>query len=275
MKQVVFSILITLISFLKSNGQDIEKTFQFANSLYEIKEYKNAIEAYRRVLFFDSTGFYSPLIYHKIADCLYETSAFSEAANYYELAYFSEQNDSIKNEVSLKKISCHLIEKEYEMAQEELLSMENKLPNEQAKTKLFYEGILNFALEDYSTSEQSFKQLANDTLAIHNLFRKNEKVSKINPKKAKVMSMIIPGLGQFYAGDIKNGINSLVLTTGLFYLGVRMAINTTFIESAITIMPWFQRYYTGGFQKAEIIATERKQQKRYQIYNQVLDELGK
>lgn len=271
--RVAFSILITLISLQKSNGQSIEKTFQLANTLYDSKEYQQAVEVYKRVLFFDTTAQYGPLIYHKIADCLYETAVYSEAAGYYELAYFSEQNDSIKTNLTLRKISCHLIEKEYEMAQEELFSIATDLEGFQEKEKTYYEGVLNFAMEDYKTSEVCFKAIAIDTMAIHTLFRKNDKVSRISPKKAKILSMVLPGLGQFYAGDIKNGFNSLLLTSGLFYLGIRMAINTSLIESAVTVMPWFQRYYTGGFKKAEIIAVERKQQKRYILYNQILDEL--
>lgn len=89
------------------------------------------------------------------------------------------------------------------------------------------------------------------------------------------MSMIIPGLGQLYAGDIKNGLNSLILTGGLFSLGIYSAINNGFLDASLSVIPWFQRYYQGGFNKAQIIAKAKIEKKRYQIFNQLLDEVSK
>ena len=89
------------------------------------------------------------------------------------------------------------------------------------------------------------------------------------------MSMIVPGLGQLYVGDVKNGLKSFVLSVGLFSLGLRSALINNPLDAAISTLPWFQRYYQGGFKKAELIAIARIQEKRYKIYNQLLDEVEK
>jgi hypothetical protein len=47
------------------------------------------------------------------------------------------------------------------------------------------------------------------------------------------------------------------------------------LDAAIATLPWFQRYYQGGYKKAELIATAKIQEKRYKIYNQLLDEVEK
>lgn len=273
MKRVLFLILIT--NSLASFGQSLDQTFDFANQLYQQKSYQNAVEAYKRVVYFDSTSLYSNQIYPKIADCLFNLEKYQESADYYDLAYFSTEDSLLKDTYILKKISCFLILQEYDYAEIELLNLGSDLPDSLEYDKNFSEAILRFAKEEYDLSEQIFKKLASDTLAINALFDKNTKVSKISPKKAKIMSMIMPGLGQLYVGDIKNGLNSFILSAGLFALGVRSAIINNPLDAAISVLPWFQRYYQGGFKKAELIAIAKIQEKRYKIYNQLLDEIEK
>jgi hypothetical protein len=120
-----------------------------------------------------------------------------------------------------------------------------------------------------------FKKIVADTSLVNELFEKNKKISKISPKKAKVLSMIMPGLGQLYVGDVKNGLNSFLLSTGLLALGLRSAFINNPLDAAIATLPWFQRYYQGGYKKAELIAVAKIQEKRYKIYNQLLDEVDK
>lgn len=273
MKRVLFLILIT--NSLASFGQSLVQTFDFANQLYQQKSYQNAMEAYKRVVYFDSTSLYSIQIYPKIADCLFNLEKYQESADYYDLAYFSAEDSLLKDTYILKKISCFLILQQYDYAEIEFLNLGSDLPESIEYDKNFSEAILRFAKQEYDLSEQIFKKLASDTLAINALFEKNTKVSKISPKKAKIMSMIIPGLGQLYVGDIKNGLNSFILSAGLFALGVRSAIINNPLDAAISVLPWFQRYYQGGFKKAELIAIAKIQEKRYKIYNQLLDEVEK
>ncbi len=273
MKQVLFLILIT--NALGSFGQGLEPTFKFANALYDQKSYPNAVEAYKRVLFFDTASAYSPEVYPKIADCLFSLKKYQEAAPYFDLAYFSTQDSVLKDTYILKKISCFLILQQYDYAEVELLGLDQNIaPNLQAEKDLS-EAILRFAKQEYDLSEQIFKKIVADTLAVDGLFDKNKRVSKISPKKAKILSMIMPGLGQLYVGDVKNGLNSFILSAGLLALGLRSAFINNPLDAAISTLPWFQRYYQGGYKKAELIAIAKIQDKRYRIYNQLLDEVDR
>lgn len=270
MKRAIFLMLITSLSAI---GQGIEESFLFANTLFEKQQYQNAVETYKRVLFFDDDDQYGPRSYKKMADCLYELEEFAEAAYYYDLAYFSHSGEE-QSAITLQKISCHLILREYNLAQVELFNLPQNLPREQAEEKVFFEAMLAFATEDFAMAEELFKDVAPDTLAVHELFRENDKINKLSPKKAKILSMIIPGLGQFYAGDVKNGLNSMILTGGLFYLGIRSAINTSVLDASISVLPWFQRYYSGGYKKAEAIAEAKIKERRFKVFNELLDEVA-
>ena len=273
MKRVLFLILIT--NSLLSFGQSIDQTFGFANKLYEDKSYQNAMEAYKRVLFFDNAGLYSKNIYPKMADCLFKLNQFQEAADYFDLSYFSTEDSLSKDYFILKKVACFLILKQYDFADIEFLNLNANISDSLKTEKTFQEAMLRFAKGEFQTSEAAFKKITPDSIAVMQLFKKNEKVSKISPKKAKIMSMIMPGLGQLYVGDIKNGLNSFILTAGLLTLGVHSALVNSPIDAAISVLPWFQRYYQGGFKKAEIIAAAKIQEKRYNIFNKLLDEVEK
>ena len=272
MKQALCLLLIILN--VSTNAQSLSQAFTLGNQEFEAGRFASAIEVYQRVLFFDSTQTYSPSIYARIAHSLYSEKRYAEATNYYDLAYFSTEDDSLKTTYSLQKIASLLFLKQYSFAEVELLDMDSPLPIPSLeKERRLYEGLTAYAQGQFRQAESAFKGLVTDTSAVHQLFRKNDRISKINPKKAKVLSMILPGLGQLYVGDVKNGLNSMILTGGLFYLGLRSALNTTFIEGTLSFLPWVQRYYQGGFQKAERIAQEKIQEKLYELLGEILDSI--
>ncbi len=272
MKFLLFLILIT--SCLVSSGQTISDSKKFADQLYETKSYQNALEVYNRVLFFDTTQIFAADIYPKIAFAYYQTEQYSQANAFYDLAYNLVENKETKNAYLFKKISGYLIQQQYEYAEIDYLSLDSAhiLPS-QIKEKIFFDGVINFSKGEYQKAKKSFLVLTQDSAAVERLFRKNDKVSKISPKKAKNLSRVVPGLGQLYVGDVKNGLNSMLLTGGLLALGVRASIVNNFVDASFAVGPWLQRYYKGGYTKAEAIAKAKILERRFKIYNQILDTL--
>ncbi len=275
-------LLILFIFIVKTSfSQDLKQSFDFANELFNKKDYAGASITYRRVIYFDKTDNYRKDCYKNIADCLYETQQYEEAADYYELAFFQQKSDSAKAEIIFRKMSCYLILNNFEYAEIELLNLPSNLNIEQTKRKTFYTAILNFSTEKYDLAKAQFLSLVDSSniesrIKIEQLFDKNEKINRLNPKAARIMSMIIPGLGQFYAGDIKNGTNSIILTVGIATWGIVSAVKSTSpFDILVTAAPWFQRYYMGGYKKAEQITINEKMRRRSKVYNQILDEVAK
>jgi tetratricopeptide (TPR) repeat protein len=271
MRLVLFLMLI--ISNIL-HAQTVEQSKVFADELYKEKSFQNALEVYSRVLFFDTAQIFSSQIYPTIAESYYQTMQYNQANQYFDLAYNVSNDASEKNGYLLKKISGYLILQQIDYAEIDFLSLDSTALTEvQKEEKDVFDAIITFAKGDYIKAKSAFLHITKDSLAVESLFLKNDKVSKISPKKAKNMSRIIPGLGQLYAGDVKNGLNSFLLTGGLVALGLRAAILNSVFDAAFAAGPWIQRYYKGGYTKAETIANAKILEKRFKIYNQLLDTL--
>ena len=87
--------------------------------------------------------------------------------------------------------------------------------------------------------------------------------------------MVLPGAGQFYAGDYKNGINSLLINALLGYWLISAGISFTFLDAAATVSPWLFRYYAGGMRRAGEILEKKKEEGLRKVFGKVLEELGK
>jgi TM2 domain-containing membrane protein YozV len=131
-------------------------------------------------------------------------------------------------------------------------------------------------LNDFKQAEHYFSILLDSTRApmLHkqylNILKELDHVNRLNPNTAMILSMIIPGTGQFYAGDIKNGLNSLTITSLFLYFTTRSIITVGVLEGFTTVFPIYFRYYTGGFKRAKAIAQQRKEYRRAEIYNKLL-----
>ena len=81
-----------------------------------------------------------------------------------------------------------------------------------------------------------------------------------NPKKAKLMSFFVPGLGQMYSGKVGKGLLSLGLTGGFVALGVYAGINKHYIFALVSAMGISQRFWLGGARYAEFLAKQHNQE---------------
>ncbi len=255
-------------------AQDVEATYNFASHLYEKGDYESALKYYERANFFGN-GYKRTDCYVHLGNCYNELQNIDEANTYYELAYFSTESDSLKNELIFLRAENMILQKKFLFALQEVFNL-NATDSVMEKRQDFYLGVIYFGLQKFDESKEYFRKTlsATDSISfskLDELFKKNEKVSRINPKTARILSMIIPGLGQFYSGDVRNGINSLLITSALMLLVVDVTITYSFVDAVGSVFPWYFRYYMGGYKRAETIALRRIDIKRAKIYRRIID----
>ncbi len=221
-------IVISLLSLQKVSSQDFDETLIFADYQFRSGNLAEASKTYQRALFF-SEGKQNVFIFNRIAEIAYTRTNYEIAQRYYGLAYDVSDNDSLRTELLFKKASCRMLDKNFQQALIDLFSIADSSVNTQKRLN-FYLGICYYGLQDYKQSESYFESCVNliDKKELSDLFS-DRRLFSPSPRKARIMSMLLPGLGQTYSGDIKAGLNSLLLSTGLIALGIKIGIN---IQSA-------------------------------------------
>lgn len=262
-------ILFSLLPGLALIAQSFEETIDFADNQLRTGDRDVALKAYHRALFF-SNGENNLYLFNQIADISYMNEDYDSANKYYGLAYNQSDKDSTATELLFRKSACQILSKNYQFAIIDLLTIDDT--SMAVKNRVdFYLGTCYFGLEDFENARKYFSSCVdeNSIMALESLFNDKDLYSP-SPRKARVMSMIIPGMGQTYSGDIKSGVNSLALSAGLIALVVKVSIKFTFLDGVVMILPWYQRYYMGGYNNAEEIAKWRRQEKRNDIFSDVL-----
>ncbi len=263
-------IVFSQIILQKVSAQNFAETIKFADSQFVSGNFDEALKTYQRALFF-SEGRQNLYMFSKIAEISYLEMDYETAQRYYGLAYDMSDNDSQKTEFLFNKASCQILNKNYQLALIDLFSVTDTSEIIQRRLD-FYIATCYFGLEDFDQAKTYFESCTEleDRNELSVLFS-GKKLFTPSPKKARIMSMILPGLGQTYSGDIKSGLNSLLLTSGLIALGIKISIIYSPVDAIFAILPWYQRYYTGGYGKAKEIAEKKLAENRNDLYVKILN----
>lgn len=269
-------ILLFSLSFLPSQSQGLKETFAYGMHLMEIGSYDEAIYSFQRVIYFDEKEEYILETYPEIAYAYLQMGDYPNAAKYFDLAYFSAKTREEKLEMGIQKAVALIYNKEFPLAIVDLFDLPYGNDPEFDFFVDFYLGIAYYGMRDFESAEKHFSTAAifaegeQGKEMVRQIFEQVEKTERLKPGKARWMSLIIPGLGQFYAGNTKSGINSLLLNTGFVLLAASVTINYTWLDAAVSVGPWLQRYWSGGSKNAERGAISKKEKRRAAHYQDLM-----
>jgi tetratricopeptide (TPR) repeat protein len=265
--KVIFSFIV-----LVSVSQTLEETYRFAEEQFEGGNYQSALTEFQRVAFFDVKNQFND-VYQKTGDLFYTTGDFNSAIRNFIIAARIESNDSIKAEIRLKKVLCYFKLNNYFFALNELLSIAPP-QNFVIQNKInLYMAIAWFGVEDYNQAFASLSKILTekDIPKLEIIFDEYEKARKrFRPRKIETMSILFPGLGQVYCGNLSSGINSMLLVGGLAVVAVWAWQTYGLFDALLSVSSWYYRYYTGGIQNARAAAVDRIAHEREDTYQQII-----
>ncbi len=267
-----FLAINLLLALSPGMGQNLEETRRFADQLFVNGHYSLALSSYHRIAYFDRQKT-DPGLLLKIADCYLANNDLNHALEYYDHSYFAENSDSLKVEILFKKAACYIKTLRYNLALVELLSLDDTNDSWFSSRLHFYMGMCWFGLEDFPQSNHCFVEAAkteDQRARIQAIFADPHNFNRPNPKLASWLSIFIPGSGQIYTGEIVDGINSMLLTGSFVALAFYLAVTSSPLDAILTALPWFQRYYQGGFTRAEEFAKQKRAENRSQTFDRIL-----
>jgi tetratricopeptide (TPR) repeat protein len=273
MRKILFTILFSFCCISISNSQNVHQIKSFADEQFALANYKLALKEYQRVLFFDDDRQYNSL-YSRIGSIFYQDSDFDSALRYFDYALRVENDDSCKFELLLKKALCNFKSGRFLDGLNELMDLPDTQSQYLTHKRNLYFGICYYGIDDYENSRIHFSTLVDSAgkAEIDGLF--NEIINfnkKFRPEKAELMSMLLPGLGQVYTGEILSGLNSFFLLAGITAYSLFTALNYNLIDGLLVLTSWFYRYYTGGYTNAHEFAGRRITDEKRAVYSKIID----
>ena len=89
-----------------------------------------------------------------------------------------------------------------------------------------------------------------------------------------MLSTFLPGLGQAYAEDWKNGLNALLLNGVLGYVTLNAAIERDYDDALLSFFFLFHRYYVGNRYRAAEAAQAFNDRKNRWYVEKILQALA-
>ena len=272
-KHLFFLCWISTATFLPA--QTVEESLLFARQQLAEGNHPLALKTYQRVLFFGKDRFRDEC-QRQLAALYAEQGDFAKAIFYYDLLYESATSDSLRYDASFHKTGILMLQNQYKKALLELLSLPKSLPEPWKSRKQLYLGAAHFGIREFELARQDLLPLfaendAEGRATFERLMRQAERTARKSPKTARILSTVLPGAGQFYAGDFKNGLNSLILNALLGYWFVSTGISYSLVDAFATVTPWFFRYYGGGVRRAGEILEKKQEARLRSIFRKSLE----
>jgi tetratricopeptide (TPR) repeat protein len=259
-----------------------ELVLNLGNHLFKQGEYTAAITEYKRYLYFNQDSEKKTDVLMRIARAFREEGDLSEARYYYLKAQDTAKNTEELADARMETAFISILAGEYTRAEFELLQL-SSIPDLAKKTEqkiAFRLGIVYTFTGTWDKAHKEFSFALSDqkkTMSqIESILEEAAAVKKKKPTTAKVLSTVLPGLGQVYAGYPLDGLGALLINGGIFFLFGHTIADGHYPEAALTFLYLVLRFYPGNIyqagQKAKAYNNRQEEMYRNRILR-VLEEV--
>jgi hypothetical protein len=250
-------LLLSLLFFSYSFAQEeLHQQFNFAKQLYEQENYFDAVTELKRLLFFDTSHRYTFEANMLMGQSYKKGVLFNDAANCFNLAERYSRTDEEKYTASIEAVRVNILRRTTEQALKIIDRLETSGKYKQKQDELYYwKGWVYIFDSDFKKAAGEFEKISMEhELRLLSMNTYDEQYSE---SLAKILSIFLPGAGQFYTGNYLNGVISLAWNVFAGYLTINSFVDDRIFDGIITGNLLWLRFYVGGIQNAEEFAKER------------------
>ena len=274
LKRVAFSLL--LITFVLCCGLTAtaeNPLLSLGAHLFSLGNYDAAITEYKRFLFFHPDDVRVAETYHNIGRAYRAQGQWAAAIAAMRAAMLHAIDNETKSTYQLNLAVTLIASQNYELAQLELIKVTLRSPSPGLLRRAqFLKGVAYLYQFRWEEAQEVLQNYTDDD-ELNALFDSTIRTPRKSVKVAKILSAIVPGAGQVYAGDWLDGLNALVLNGALGFFTVNTALDGYYVDAVLLGTTIFLRYYQGNFYHAGKVAEDFNDQLSRQAASRILTRL--
>jgi tetratricopeptide (TPR) repeat protein len=265
--QSLLGFALFFLSFLHPiKAQD--SLMHYAQYLQQWGNPFEAITEYKRFVFLNPDVPDVGHAHYQMAQCYKNMQLWEEAVDAIQRSLFYAPAP-VKDDRKLEIAAIQLATGNYAKAEFDLLRLHHFGKTQNMKDiSAFYLGLCAVYQYQWDHAHDWFRKyyIAVQPTLVHqidSLFIAADGLHYKSPRLALWLSTFVPGSGQVYAGDYRNGINALAINSVTVYLLVNSLAEMRLNDALTLNITLFERYYRGNRKKAESAA---------EAYNQNVNE---
>ena len=275
--------LLSAILFCTIHAGAQGKALEIAEKFFNSENYYDAITEYRRYIFFNSEKKDDNISYahYKIGLAYRNLGKWDESLNALRKSIQTVNTEYIRDERKIDLAVVLIASGNYSTAEFYLIKVEmfSNIPELKRKAA-FFRGVSAIYSFKWEQSRNAFQIYFNNHperkhaelgKKLDFLLDKAQNTKYKCPKLAKILSTILPGSGQIYSGDWRNGINALVINTATGYLLVNDLIKRQYLDAIFNSLFLFERFYRGNRYHAEESSKKYNQNINQKFVKKILE----
>ena len=248
---------------------------------FALENYDAAITEYKRFLFFNAEHPRSGEVQFKIGLAYRAQKWWAEAAEAMIAAVQRTTETELQAERRVELAVTLIASGAYNLALVELIRVDMQSQSAQLRQRArFLRGIAYLYQFKWEQARSVFlayfdaiPSAAGAAAEIDTFFAEALNLPQKSEKAARLLSTLLPGLGQTYAGDWKNGLNALLLNGLLGYVTLDAAIDRDYDDALLSFFFLFYRYYGGNRYRAAEAAQAFNDRENRRHVNRILQAL--
>jgi tetratricopeptide (TPR) repeat protein len=275
-------LAVVFLLFIVDAGSVSDPAVDLGDHLFALENYDAAITEYKRFLFFNSNHPQAGEAQFKIGLAYRAQEWWSKAAEAMIEAIQWTTETELQAEMRTELAVTLIASGAYDLALVELIKVNMQSQSVRLRQRArFLRGVAylyQFRWEQARSVFQAYLEgmpgAAEAGTKIDGLFLDALNRRRKSEKTARILSTFLPGLGQTYAGDWKNGLNALLLNGVLGYVTLDAAIERDYDDALLSFFFLSYRYYAGNRSRAAEAAQTFNDRENRQHVEKILQALA-
>lgn len=269
----ILSLAIFLSQIFNSTSFAKQDPLTLGDHFLNLNNYDAAITEYKRFIFFHPDDIRVAETYNQIGLAYRAQYLWQEAIISMRIAVLNANTDEQKSKFQLDLAVTLIASKNYDLARLELIKvMLRNTSDTTFKRSLFLQAVAHIYQYRWEEAREILKEYTTDA-SLDQLFEKAMNQPQKSTKLAKVLSAVIPGTGQMYAGNWGGGLNAFGLNGALGYVAVDAIFKGYYIDAALWTYFILRRYYMGNLYRSGTAAETYNQEQSQRVAEKILQRL--